>query len=135
MTGVYQRLAEAPALERGFVRTSASMRLALLTLAAVLSGCAPTTREVCLELGTSWCESLWLCVVEHSRASPEFIARYGRSPEACATLWAEACQAAFTCPPTEASRQHCEALTRESTCPGLYAARDECFATCLPGGQ
>jgi hypothetical protein len=105
------------------------MRRALLI---VLAACAPTTRDACLSLGTEWCERLWLCVVEHSRASPAFIAHYGHSLQACAELYADECTPAFSCGLTDAREQHCAALTDAANCAALYAARDNCLQRCQP---
>jgi hypothetical protein len=104
--------------------------VALRAFALMVLGCAPSTKTTCDDLGARWCQRLWLCVTEHSRANADFIARYGRSPSEGATLYSTACEAAFTCPLTDAIAQRCGEQTTQSACTELEAARAACVSAC-----
>jgi hypothetical protein len=106
--------------------------VSLRAFALLVLSCAPSTKMTCDDLGARWCQRLWLCVTEHSRANADFIARYGRSPSECTTLYSTACEAAFTCPLTDATARRCGELTAQSACTELEAARADCVSTCSP---
>ncbi len=105
------------------------MRWAIVSL---LAACAPTTHDACLSQGTRWCERLWLCVVEHARASPAFVARFRHSLQDCAGLYADECTPTFSGGLTDARQQPCGALTDAANCAALLAARDTCLQRCQP---
>jgi hypothetical protein len=103
---------------------------AWLTLVWLASGCSPPTLEACDRWAERWCQRLWLCVVEHSRANPDFVALHGASPGQCAELHGAACAAANSCTVTTGATERCLQATAAVQCQALAEAHDACLSMC-----